>query len=560
MKSSTLVILLLLITTYNTPEAKDITSSKEKYLSQTLVDSSIQRAFYILNEAANTAGVGFKQRDAINEARQISISLKQKAKGDPNERYVLWKVGELEAQLYLEEKDLMLQQMQKGLITVNQLIARYNGEVGKDRPDFSSMRRLHIQISTLDSKKANEMADSYNKRYRAISREVLFSLEKAIMKGDLDPARDELGYCLRNRTYLQIPDSKYTQLENQVEGLTKARLETPLIITENKDALTALYKNDIQTSREKVTSARNRLISIKNNLPQSETAALTLNLDGTSRRISTKEDSLVQLNLTILKNNGVIDANKFLQTTLRTYGVSREKIAYVDQTILSISSPDDGRMTSEIGEIADNEDIENESSSLDLIRAAAKKKAQIKMDSLRAIEDERLRKEQVENARLDSIFRITQFDLQKNQDKAVNISIELYTLMEQNQQSKALSNFKKDQQFLTKYMPKDAYDMLSFSLNQSPIEQTPETKSTIAYISSQTESAPSNPDDEKMRVNQEKAQQEIVDLYTMLENNNTQTAYNRFYKIRITLMKYLDKDVFDILETTIMQAHASTSR
>jgi hypothetical protein len=218
-------------------------------------------------------------------------------------------------------------------------------------------------------------------------------------------------------------------------------------------------------------------------------------------------------------------------------------------------------MTSEIGEIADDEDIENESSSLDLIRAAAKKKAQIKMDSLRALEDERIRIELVENARLDSIFRITQFDLQKNQDKAVNISIGLYTLMEQNQLPKALSNFKKDQPFLSKYMPKDAYEMLNISLNQSAIEQAPERKSTIAYIStSQTESAPSNPVDEKMRVNQEKAQQEIVDLYTMLETNDTQAAYNRFYKIRITLMKYLDKDVFDILETTIMQAHASTSR
>ena len=146
---------------------------KEKYLSQSYIDSSIGKAFYILTEANSMAGVGFRQKEAIDEARRIARNLKQMAKGDPNERYVLWKASELEAQLYLEEKDLALQQLNKGKISVNQLISvtiwRW-----VESADFASLKRLHIQISQLDNIKANEMADSYNKRHRAISRELLF--------------------------------------------------------------------------------------------------------------------------------------------------------------------------------------------------------------------------------------------------------------------------------------------------------------------------------------------------------------------------------------------------
>jgi hypothetical protein len=151
---------------------------KEKYLSQSYIDSSIGKAFYILTEANSMAGVGFRQKEAIDEARRIARNLKQMAKGDPNERYVLWKASELEAQLYLEEKDLVLQQLNKGKISVNQLISRYNLEVGRVRPDFASLKRLHIQISQLDNIKANEMADSYNKRHRAISRNFCSPLRK----------------------------------------------------------------------------------------------------------------------------------------------------------------------------------------------------------------------------------------------------------------------------------------------------------------------------------------------------------------------------------------------
>jgi len=533
----------------------------EKYLSQSYVDSSIGKAFYLLTEATNMAGVGFRQKEAIDEARRIAQNLKQLAKGDPNERYVLWKASELEAQLYLEEKDLVLQQFNKGKVSVNQLISRYNLEVGRVRPDFASLKRLHMQISQLDDTKANEMASSYNKRHRAISRELLFSLEKAIMTGDLKKAREELGYCLRNKIYLGISDYKYSQLEKQVEGLTLAVERKPSIEKDLTEAREGLKQNRLQTAREKIASAKHYFSQIKMYLPQDESASISSNIDLTSRLLGSKEDSLVQVNLSILKNKGVQAANDYLKNILRPAGVSRDKTAYVDNAILSISSPDTSRISREIGKMAASEDYENSTSSTALsdLLASAKRKAQQKMDSIQAIENARLRELQIENAREDSILMITQAALRRNQDSATSLSIELYTLLENNKADQAKKLFSQNRPFLYKYMWRDAFDILETTLKQfdsSPVENVV----TLSYVSS----APSQKtqqytQEQILEANQQKAQQEIIKIYTMLENNEVVAAYNHFSKIRSPLQRYLEKEVFNMLELTLTQAYKTSS-
>lgn len=564
-----LLISLLLFFYTVSPFAGTPSKQNTKYLSQSYVDSSINRAFYILNEATSIAGIGFRQKEAINEARRIANDLKQLAKGDPNERYVLWKTSELEAQLYLEEKDLVLQQVQKGQLSVNQLIARYNLEVGRVRPDFSSLKRIHMQISHLDVNKANEMAGSYNNRHRAISREVLFSLEKAIMSGDLKKAREELGYCLRNKTYLDITNSKYNQLEKQVEGLTRSGEKKPFIEKDLSEARDAIKRNQLQIAREKIASASNLYLEIKNYLSGNESASLSSSIDLANRLISSKEDSLVQVNLRILNINGVQAANDYLKNTLRPSGVCRDKVAYVDNSILSVSGPDTSSISKEIGTIAIDEENQN-SDALNNLLTAAKRKAQAKMDSIQAIENERLRILQIENARRDSILMVHQANLQKLQDSATSISLQLYSLLEINKTAQASELFKMEKAFLAKYMWKDAFDILESTLQQSLAPAPSQTALAVSYIPtsappappkavSSTTAASTYSPDEVLRVNQEKAQQEIIQLYSMLEDNQIEAAYNRFNKIRSPLQRYLDKDVFEMLESTVIQAYKASS-
>jgi len=506
------------------------------------------------------AGIGFRQKEAIDEARRIAQNLKQLAKGDPNERYVLWKASELEAQLYLEEKDLVLQQLNKGKVSVNQLISRYNLEVGRVRPDFASLKRLHMQISQLDNTKADEMASSYNKRHRAISRELLFSLEKAIMSGDLKKAREELGYCLRNKIYLGISDNKYSQLEKQVEGLTLAVERKPSIEKDLALAREDLKLNRLQSARDKIASAKHYFSGIKMYLPQDESASISSSIDLASRLLCSKEDSLVQVNLSILNHKGVQAANDYLKNTLRPAGVSRDKAAYVDNAIISISSPDTSKISQEIGKMAVSEDYDNNANSTALtdLLASAKRKAQQKMDSIQAIENERLREIQIENARQDSILMITQAALRKNQDSATSLSIHLYTLLENDKADQAKKLFIQNRPFLYKYMWRDAFDILETTMKQfdsSPVENVV----TVSYVPSSTSQNAKYTQEQILEANQQKAQQEIIKIYTMLENNQIIAAYNHFSKIRSPLQRYLDKEVFNMLELTLTEAYKTSS-
>ena len=86
-----------------------------------------------------------KMEDAISSAKQIASRLKNLAKGDPNEKYVLWKVGELERQIHLEESGLVLEKSQNRQKLMNDLVGPFNAEIAKRRPYFSVLSELHDQ-------------------------------------------------------------------------------------------------------------------------------------------------------------------------------------------------------------------------------------------------------------------------------------------------------------------------------------------------------------------------------------------------------------------------------
>lgn len=555
-----IVVILLLSTLLVIPITVLHAAPLPKYINQENIDMTIMKGFYVLTEASSVAGIGSRQKNAIETAKRLAKELRVKAKGDPNERYILWRVGELESQIYLEEKDFVLQKKMEGQITINEYVAKYNVEVGKTRPDFATLKKVHTQMGVLDQSKANELADSYNKRYKAISREVLFSIEKAVIEGDDKKAREELGYCLRNKNYLSIDDSKYFQVENRVDGLSNAYQEKPLIENEIDSAENAVKYFELNQARILIGSAKYRLESASQYLPQNISGRLSSNINKVNKALVFKEDSLVTINLSILSKQGFKAADAFLQKVLKPCGVARDKAAYVDSVILMISSPEKNKMAAEIESIA--EDGENQSSVFNDIRETARKKAQVKVDSMRLADEITLRNMLVEKAKNDSIieahYEEQRKELQKNQEKASALTMKIYTFLEQNHLKDAKKQFTNNQNFLRQYLDNDAYEILGTTITQFT---EPTDIQQVAYInpavSPQNASPPSsvqiNPDEE-LRKNQAHAQQEIVGIYTMLEKNEFQVAYNKFQSIRKPLQKYLPKEAFDILETTVTQA------
>lgn len=537
-------------------------TEQQSYIGQEYVDTSIQRAFILLNAAADVAGVGFRQGSALATAKQIARELKNKARGDANERYVLWKVNELEAQIYLEEKDLILQQMQKVQITVNQLVDQFNAEVGKGRPDFAALHRIYKKMALVDVQKSNELADSFNKRYRGISREVVYAIEKALMAGDLDKSRSEVGYCLRNLLYLKISSGAYQELEKRVEDLYRARAMKPKIEQALGAARRSLSKQQVAAARDSLVVAENNLAGIKNSLPREEVAKLTSGVEGVRRSLFTVEDSLVTRNRSLLRTSGVTAANNYLQTVLKVCGVSREKVAMVDKEILSVASPEDTAMQGEIDRIVAATEGSASGALLDDIMVAAKRKAQVKHDSLQAIEDARMKKGLAAAAVRDSIARVEQEErlalLRTAQAKAESVAMELYSLLEKNNAKSAKKRYAAEQAFLQHYLRADAYEALNTTLRYFTEGAQPEGEA-IAYIKLVDQPAGSSvavADKAKSaQTNQGRAQKEIVAIYSLLEGSEIDQAYRRFQKIRTPLQKYLAPEAFSMLEVTVVEAY-----
>ncbi|MDD5674816.1 MAG: hypothetical protein PHC61_11670, partial [Chitinivibrionales bacterium] len=76
------------------------------YVQQSYVDSLVQDAFYGFNEAAaasSQADAKQKKQEAIAGAKEVAHKLRALAQNDPNQKYILWRLSELEGQIYLEE-------------------------------------------------------------------------------------------------------------------------------------------------------------------------------------------------------------------------------------------------------------------------------------------------------------------------------------------------------------------------------------------------------------------------------------------------------------------------
>ncbi|MFP4014599.1 MAG: hypothetical protein ACLFVQ_10965, partial [Chitinispirillaceae bacterium] len=356
------------------PPTTSVYAQKGYKLTQDYIDSTILRSIYIINEAATFAGVGYRHKEAITRARNILNSLKQRAKGDPNENYVMWKVREVEGQIQLELEELRQIEAEKNQLTSNKLVLEYNAEVGQKRPDFATLRGIFMRMSEVDVRQANNLANSYNQRYRNISREAMYSLQKALMKGDVDLAKSELDYVEKNKYYLVVSPRRLENLKARYEKLAGALGEVPRIEKELADGNKAAREFKLSQSRGSLNRARSKLKRLKESLPQKKWVSLSSETDRHIRFLDNKEDSLVKVTMRILKQKGPDAAGDYFQNVLQKMGLSRDKCSYIDNAILESTPKNSEPEMQIVGDLHQEE--ENEKSEvLTSMREIARKRA-----------------------------------------------------------------------------------------------------------------------------------------------------------------------------------------
>ena len=524
----------------------------KKYLPKTTVDTLIQQAFYNLNAVTdNMPGSDSRRQQALADAKRVSAKLRTMARGDPNERYVLWKTGELECQIYLEERDIVLRKLEKSQKERNAIINVYNAEVGKNRPDFIVLKKTIDGMKAWDPSKAGEMQSSMDQRRMNISRQVIYRLEKAMLMGDLDKTQREFDYCKKNRALLTIPADKYDRFDARIKSLGDAIKLKPAIDEQFALIDDYLPHNMLKDAGKCLQEIQGMLYRIDRDLPPRNREEYTAKTKKITSIIDHKEDSLIAITYSILATKGENAALDHLERVLKPCGVSGPKIGQAHTAIMNVatvkSNSQDTTFNREIKALSQNND--QAGVDFDLVRSAAKKKAQQHADSVRLAEEENLR------------------ILDTERERASGVSVQIYTLLEENRIKEACSKFITEKKSLEQFLYKDAFFLLQSTITQAleanPREKRLQSESGLVALIEKTpppatpKSSQNPSPDADLRQNQEKATQVSTQIYGMLEANQIEAAYKRFTTVRKALEKYLCREAFTMLETTVMQSYDS---
>lgn len=527
-------------------------AQKWAYLPEAYIDTVVQRAFFGFVAATQFSGSLYHQKQAIDDAKRVAQRLKRLARGDPNEKYVLWRVNELEHQIFLEEKEVLLKQMRRGQKIMNQLVVLFNKETGKRRPDFQNLHEITEQMAAVDCRKGDELDWLVRDRSKNISREVMYSIEKALISRDLSAARKELDYCNDNADYLTIQNSRHALLESRTAHLTDLETRKTVIKNELESIQQSLGRNMLRPAQFGLRRVRHRIGEVRSQLTYEGWHGLHKRLQLLDARLIHKEDSLVSVNMHILQSDGVDQAIDFMEFVLRRCGVRTAKIAKVDQAVMATPAPyenklDEGVMR-EIDALAGVEEGDN-GFSLAGVRAAAMKKARHVADSIHVVEEEKARVAAGVRAREEA----RQQKVRKKAEKKLD---NIYALLRKRKAKKAAALFTKKRDMLSKSIPGTELAIVEKELRRAQDELArgkSRKRERAAPDPAQVVSA-STGNDGRLR---EEARGMIVRIYSLLEQGKITQARELFRLHRKSLDRHAYPEAYAMVSATLERATVS---
>ena len=443
------------------------------YVGQNVIDSLVDRAFYILNSAGDPAG-GVTQEEAVASARKIAVKLRNIAQYDQNRKYILFKTGELENQIYLEEEGLLMEKEKYRRKSANDLVPLFNAELGKQRPDFKDLWSIQKQMAGIDANMAIDVENSIRKRAFALAKEVPWFFETKLDDGKIDSARAELAYCKVNIDYLGLSPTRYAALEAKLNAKLNADDEREQVVKGLERFKSALKANNLNSARIENQFLGDKIKVLRKNIIPHEWVRIDKDYELLASKYEHRTDSLCDVAIALLHNKGPSVASAFLDT-MRTIGLPIEKVNRIDRMILETVVAEKQRSLASAPAIAGAPSLEGDTGHgeksdqmLDDLMATARKRAREKKDSLATVRKDLGRTTQIEEVRKDRL-RVA-FELQRMRDQdarktdsstALQELVEIYTSIEKHQPKEALRQFNASKEQLRKNLPADDFNKVA---------------------------------------------------------------------------------------------------
>ena len=312
-------------------------SARNQFLSQRDIDTTIQRAYLGFVAASREAG-GTSQQQAIAAARQIVAELTNAAESDPNRRYIMWRLSELEAQIFLEEEEVRLKQQHARIRQINDLVDMFNAEFLVPRPNFANLHSLYQRMIAVDTRKTNEFADLINQKNRSVTQNLRSAITTAFNNNNYRQAEIEFNYAVANRRFLNIASSDIENWRRRIEARRNADYLTGNIDTRVAQINNIVNQNRLLEAKRHIEVLNNDLQGARSLLPAAFFNTTNTRLRNLSTTIERREDSLVQHGLNLARTQRYDEAAVFLRTVLLPAGVDRARIADIDRAIISQGS------------------------------------------------------------------------------------------------------------------------------------------------------------------------------------------------------------------------------
>ncbi len=437
----------------------------KKYLSQGTIDSMVQRGVFVMMASEEVAGFGNRQQQALEGAKTIARNLRIIARTDPNSRYILWRVSELETEILLQEHGLKMENQNKKQKEVNQLVASFNAETARKRPDLRILFDICTKTEALDPNKSDELKELATKRGVDLTREIVGFLEVYLRDSKLDKAQENIDYCEKFKPFMPLSQTKYSQYVSQFKSNLSVKDERAIARTSVQRAgqlRLALSFGEAEAALESASKILARQTA--SGQSSSEVAKVNSMVSAERVRLTASEDSIVGVALGLLHDAGLMAGFEYLDKTLRPTGLPREKIALIDNALLQKAL----EMKRETESNIENKDVVafipvdvDGWAFLNDLMGSARGRAQQKTDSLRIItltqDLATLKKRRGSYSRQDYDAREKELFSELSTLNAARI----YALVEKKKQKEAADLFARNKKDFQKYMCKEAFESVA---------------------------------------------------------------------------------------------------
>ncbi len=530
----------------------------ENYLSQEYVDTMVQRAFLLFQGVETARDRDKYQRHAVKQATEIAAELRARAKGDRNEKYVAWKVGELEQHIQLEEKEILLRKIQQQELQKGPLIAAFNQELAQERPDFAKLKQIHLKTSSIDPNVAAQMSSSMRQKSRVVTRDASIGFEKCIMSSDLQGAEEIFEYCDRNRMHLRLDPQTYTFMESRIGRESQIRDSESAFNNLTRKIHVLLGENQLTSAWEELTVFGRKLENIGDAIPASSRRKNERVLEELFEKAEEKEDSILAFHAKVLEKRGVDAAISYVEHLTQTGGLSHRGYARADSMILAAGGESDDASGSALArELSDLSSFSGTQFALEDAHKKAEAKLKARADSIRAVEEERLRKRQKELARArakqEREERRAARRLKRKRGRAEWYAVRIYKWLERGRTKRALRKYSRIRDKMELYLEDSRFAMLETAIRSAreDLERPKESPTIIAV--------PENKKKTDLAELERRAENHIEQIYALLEKEDVGAAMQRFKNNYELLRVHLYGEAFHMLESTLQAAAGGTA-